>query len=136
MNIKSTLFLLLSLISLGINAQTDDQFWFVAPEVTSNHGDNPIVIRVSAFAEDADITLSQPANPNFTPINLTVIAGSTESIDLTAFQTLIENQPANQVLNKGLLLESSVPVTAYYEVNNFVNPEIFALKGKNALGQT
>lgn len=136
MNLKSTLFLFLSLVSLGIKAQTDDQFWFVAPEVTSNHGDNPIVIRVSAFAEDADITLSQPANPNFTPINLTVIAGSTETIDLTAFQTLIENQPANQVLNKGLLLESSVPVTAYYEVNNFVNPEIFALKGKNALGQT
>jgi len=136
MNLKQTLFLLLLMVSLGIKAQTDDQFWFVAPEVTSNHGDNPIVIRVSAFAEDADITLTQPANSNFTPINLTVIAGSTETINLTAFQTLIENQPANQVLNKGLLLESSVPVTAYYEVNNFVNPEIFALKGKNALGQT
>lgn len=134
--IKSSIFLFFTIVSFGLNAQTDDQFWFVAPEVTSNHGDNPIVIRVSAFAEDADITLSQPANPNFTPINLTVLAGSTETIDLTAFQTLIENQPANQVLNKGLLLESSVPVTAYYEVNNFVNPEIFALKGKNALGQT
>lgn len=135
--LKSALFVALSIFSsITLNAQTDQQFWFVAPEVTSNHGDNPIVFRVSAFSEDANITVSQPANPNFAPISLTIAAGTTETIDLTAFQNLIENQPANQALNKGLLLESSVPVTAYYEVNNFVNPEIFALKGKNALGQT
>jgi gliding motility-associated-like protein len=135
-HLKSLLFLVFTFTFGVLNAQTDDEFWFAAPEVTSNHGDSPIFIRVSAFSQDADITLSQPANPNFTPINLTIIAGSTETIDLSPFQTLIENQPANQVLNKGLYLQSSVPVTAYYEVNSFVNPEIFALKGKNALGQT
>ena len=128
--------LFLGLISTVLQAQTDTEFWFVAPEVTSNHGDAPIVMRVSANTSPADITLSQPANPAFIPITLTIPAGTTQSIDLTPFQTLVENQPPDQVLDKGILLESSVPVTAYYEVNNGVNPEIFPLKGGNALGTT
>jgi len=129
----STIFFL-TLISSALRAQTDTEFWFVAPEVTSGHGDAPIVMRVSANVLPADITLSQPANPSFVPITLTIPAGTTQSIDLTPFQTLVENQPPDQVLDKGILLESSVPVTAYYEVNNNLNPEIFPLKGGNALG--
>lgn len=128
------LFIVLLGVIKPLNSQTDTEFWFVAPEATSGHGDAPIVLRVSAFAADADINLSIPANPGFVPIILTIPAGNTESINLSAFLTQIENQPINQVLNKGLRLTSSVPVTAYYEVNNNVNPEIFALKGSNALG--
>lgn len=132
--LKTTFTLLFLLFVNALMSQTDTEFWFVAPEASSGHGDSPIVLRVSAFTGDADINLSMPANPGFTPIVLTIPAGNTESIDLTAFMNQIENQPANQVLNKGLKLSSSVPVTAYYEVNSFVNPEIFALKGSNALG--
>ena len=117
-----------------LQAQTDTEFWFVAPEVTSGHGDAPIVMRVSASLQAADIVLSQPANPAFVPITLTIPPGTTQSIDLTPFQTQVENQPPDQILDKGILLESSVPVTAYYEVNNGFNPEIFPLKGDNALG--
>ena len=124
----------LGLISSSLQAQTDTEFWFVAPEVTNNHGDAPIVMRISASASPANITLSQPANSAFLPISLTIPAGTTQTIDLTPFQTLIENQPPDQVLNKGILMESDVPVTAYYEVNNGLNPEIFPLKGGNALG--
>ena len=86
-------------------AQTDTEFWFVAPEVTSGHGDAPIVMRVSANVLPADIILSQPANPSFVPITLTIPAGTTQSIDLTPFQTLGENQSPDQVLDKGVLLE-------------------------------
>jgi gliding motility-associated-like protein len=117
-----------------LSAQTDTEFWFVAPEITSGHGDSPIVLRVSANELPADIVLSQPATNAFTPIVLTIPAGTTQTIDLTPFKDLLENQPPDQVLDKGLLLQSSVPVTAYYEVNYSNNPEIFALKGTNALG--
>jgi len=34
----------------------------------------------------------------------------------------------------GILITSDIPITAYYEVNNNNNNEIFALKGANALG--
>ena len=128
------LFLICLLPFSRLDAQNDTQFWFVAPEVTSGHGDSPILLRVSANAQDAEITVSMPANPAFVPINQTIPAGTSQSINLSAFQNLIETKPADQVLNSGILLESSVPVTAYYEVNNNLNPEIFALKGGNALG--
>jgi gliding motility-associated-like protein len=117
-----------------LNAQTDTEFWFVAPEISSGHGDAPIVLRVSANELPADIVLSQPATNAFTPIVLTIPAGTTQTIDLTPFKDLLENQPPDQVLDKGILLQASVPVTAYYEVNYANNPEIFALKGTNALG--
>ncbi|MEZ5172532.1 MAG: hypothetical protein R2850_03230 [Bacteroidia bacterium] len=38
------------------------------------------------------------------------------------------------VLNYGILIQSNVPVTAYYEVNATNNPDIYALKGSNAKG--
>ncbi len=126
--------IVISLFAQKANAQTDTEFWFVAPEISSGHGDSPIVLRVSANNLPADIVLSQPATNAFTPIVLTIPAGTTQTIDLTPFKALLENQPPDQVLDKGILLQSSVPVTAYYEVNYSNNPEIFALKGTNALG--
>lgn len=128
------LFSIFMMAGTAAKAQNDTEFWFVAPEVTSGHGDSPILLRVSANVQAADITISMPANAAFTPIEQTIPAGTSQSINLSAFQNLIETKPADQVLNSGILLESSVPVTAYYEVNNNLNPEIFALKGGNALG--
>ena len=75
-----------------LSAQTDTEFWFVAPEITSGHGDSPIVLRVSANELPADIVLSQPATNAFTPIVLTIPAGTTQTIDLTPFKDLLENQ--------------------------------------------
>jgi len=139
MVIKNFNSLFLFLISLLIlqntsNAQTDTDFWFVAPEVTSGHGDSPILLRISALSTASQVTVTQPANAGFTPIVVTISPNSTSTIDLSPFQNLIENQPADQVLNKGIRISASAPVTAYYEVNSNNNPEIFALKGSNAKG--
>ncbi|RYF10162.1 MAG: hypothetical protein EOO40_05675 [Deltaproteobacteria bacterium] len=43
---------------------------------------------------------------------------------------------ANAVADKGILITSSSDITAYYEVVSTCNcnPELFALKGKSALG--
>ncbi len=116
--------------------QTNTDFWFAAPEVTSAHGDQPIFLRLTSFSQSATVVISEPANSvaNFPPINVYILANSTVSVNLTTLKNQVECKPPNTPLNLGLLIHSNVPITAYYEVSNTVNPEIFILKGNNALG--
>ena len=115
-------------------SQTATEFWFVAPEVYYSHGDRPIWMRISTTNDTANINLRQPARPLFNPIIATINPNSTFSINLTAWIDSIENKPANTVLNYGLYLTSDKPVNAYYEEASDNNPELFTMKGKNALG--
>jgi gliding motility-associated-like protein len=133
--ISRRLGLLLLLVSDGaLVAQIDTEFWFVAPNLTEAHGDAPVIMRFTAFEKPANVIISQPANRAWQPITLQVFAGQSRSIDLTVHLSLLENTPAFTPLNKGLHIQSDQPVTAYYEVNHMFNPDIFALKGRNALG--
>lgn len=115
-------------------AQTDTSFWFVAPDITSEHGDKPIYLRITALNENATVTITQPANNSFTPIIVNVSANTSQSVELTSFLSALENLPENVVLNKGLFIRSTKFVTVYYEESSNNNPEIFVLKGRNALG--
>lgn len=132
--------LLLLLIYLQSFAQIDTRFWFAAPEVTALHADSPVYLRISAMDEAASVTISQPADPTFEPITRTVAANTTISIDLSSRLANLENKPEDKVLDKGLYIESTREITAYYEVlgSTFalgvVNSDIFTLKGKNGLG--
>jgi len=126
--------LVLLLISFQTNAQIDKEFWFVAPDLAQSHGDRPIYMRISTMEDTANITLRMPANLGFTPITQQINPNTTFSIDLTTWINIIENTPANTVLDRGLLLTSNRNVTAYYECANASNPGIFSLKGKNAVG--
>ena len=127
-------FLLLYILFIGINsyAQIDNEFWFVAPEVTKDHGDSPIIFRISTLNQPAKVTISQPANSGFTPISFNVSANTMHSEVMTVNDA--ENRPANTVNNKGFLITSDVDITVYYEVNHTNNPDKFTLKGNNALG--
>src|ERR1700761_5577724 len=130
--------LLMSVLVLRVFAQTDQQFWFVAPNVDDNNANFniPIVLRMTAVSAAA-VTISVPANPAFTPININIPAGATQTVDLSVWVNLLQSAPANTIQNKGILITSSSPVTAYYEVVSSYcncNPEVFSLKGKNALG--
>ena len=116
------------------SAQIDTEFWFVAPDIAQSHGDRPIVMRISTMEDTANIMLRMPANLSFSPITQTIDPNTTYSIDLTPWIDIIENAPADQVLNRGLLLTSDNDVTAYYEIAHPNNPGIFSLKGKNAVG--
>ncbi|MBI5324290.1 MAG: T9SS type A sorting domain-containing protein [Ignavibacteriae bacterium] len=131
---------LLFVLSVTAYCQTDTEFWFVAPEVSRNSSedlDRPIFLRMSSFDHPSLVTVSQPANPSFTPITVNIAANSSQTVDLTPFIDIIENKPPDRVLNYGLYIKATKPIQAYYEVasleTNF-NPELFALKGKNALG--
>ena len=129
----SILFVLM--ISCFAFGQADIEFWFVAPEVDAGYGDDPIFLRLTAKNQAAIVTIGQPANLGGVTLTQTIPANTTVSINLTPFKALLENQPANTVLVKGIQIQSTNPITAYYEVANASNPEIFPLKGSSALGQ-
>lgn len=134
---KIPLALFLSCFYTALLAQKDTVFWFVVPEITKGLGyDNPAVFRFSTFDAAATVTLSLPADPSFPVQQLTIPAGSSGVIVMSNWVELIENKPPGVVLSKGILIRSTRPVTAYYETIGLLqtNPEIYALKGHNALG--
>jgi gliding motility-associated-like protein len=142
----STLLLILLGIRLSAMAQTDTEFWFVAPEVYgatnipnrpeegAPHGDSPIYLRVSGTGKPTKVTVSQPANPAFNPYTLNIVADETQTINLTPQISRIENWPPATILPYGIHLTSEEPIRAYYEESSGNNPEIFPLLGSNALG--
>ena len=139
-NILSTAVAICAMISsIELRAQTDSVFWFAAPEVTrsSANWDRPIVFRITAYGEPANVVIDQPANASFPDTLVQVPASGTFTFDLTPWIDSIENKPADAVLNYGLRLLSDAPVTVYYEVVSAqcdCQTEIFALKGQTALG--
>ena len=137
------MFLLLSIVfyCLCVQAQSDSVFWFVAPEVcqgtsSTSFYDRPIKINFASFNNyPINVTISQPANSAFSPIVNTIPANGALTINLTPWIDIIENKPADAILPYGLLIQTSGLVNANYEVNmGETNPEIYSLKGKNALG--
>ena len=127
---------LLVLVPFLLPGQTNTDFWFAAPEVTSAHGDQPIYLRLTSFSQSAIVVISEPANTvaNFPPMTVYIPPNGSVAVDLTALKDQVECKPPNTALNLGLYIHSEHPITAYYEVANTVNPEIFILKGNNALG--
>jgi PKD repeat protein len=141
---------------INIHAQTDNLFWFGAPDVSSTHGLNhppsvlgngaPIYLHVTAV-KPTTVTISQPANPSFVPItfNLNELEHRTVRLDnIPGFDVdMIETYPqpwpipvGNQVQKKAFKIVSSPgDITVYYELDNYWNRDIFALKGRNALGR-
>ncbi|GAC1438193.1 MAG: hypothetical protein NVSMB63_01390 [Sediminibacterium sp.] len=60
-------------------------------------------------------------------------------MDLTSQLDIIENKPANTILNYGIRISATAKISAYYEVEgkrglNYFNPEIFSLKGAISKG--
>ena len=123
-------------LTYDCNSQIDTEFWFVAPEVNLNHGDRPIYLKFATYSNSSTIVVSQPANDNFQPIEFQMDANDSYVLDVTAFIDNIENKPSNTVLDYGIKIVSSSEIMVYYEVSPGCNcnPDIFALKGKNALG--
>lgn len=127
------LFFFLFISGYGFS-QSNTEFWFVAPEVTSGHGDRPIFLYLTSFDEAATVTITQPANPAFAPIVINIPANGTRQEELTSRIDMIENKPPNTVLPYGIHITATKPITAYYEEAFTNNTDIFTLKGDNALG--
>lgn len=129
-----TTFLFLLFAVLQSFGQVDTEFWFAPPEVTSGHGEFPLVLRVSTQATAATVRVLQPARGNLELANFTLPPNTTRNLDLTDQIVNLETGVPNTVLKTGLRIVSSAPITAYYEEASYFNAEIFVLKGKNALG--
>ncbi|MEE4177578.1 MAG: PKD domain-containing protein [Bacteroides sp.] len=142
---RPLLVLLLLLFFAGsLKAQTDTEFWFVAPRVTEGHGFDPSVpnyyggrkfyLRFASMSLPATITIDMPANPAFTPIEFTMPANAAHTEDLSDLYDILWHPMPNEIHGRGLHITSTTPVTAYYEIGTYYNTDIFSLKGKNALG--
>jgi gliding motility-associated-like protein len=117
-----------------VKAQIDTLFWFAAPEVSASAGDTPIFLRFMTYADAATVTVSLPANGGFAPINLSIPANAVDSINLTPFLASIESPAANVVSNNGIKVTSTSNISAFYELRNASNKEIFTLKGNKSIG--
>ena len=139
------LFLLFTAYLLFFNsvtiAQQDTEFWFVAPDVYDRHNSDimglPIKLDLTNFNDHSvQVTISQPANSGFAPIQVTLAANQSQAVDLSDRVQMVENKPYHNVNPYGILVTATDKITAYYEVNlGLKNAEIYSLKGKNALGK-
>lgn len=111
-----------------------NSFWFAAPDVDASHGDEPLVIRVSAFEEDVAYRISMPSQPAFSSIQGIASAGSIRTIDLTPVKSLVETSTPDAVGNHGILVEVTGTGLPYFEVTHPNNPAILNLKGGLGLG--
>lgn len=135
LDVRPSLFLICLIFStICARSQSDTEFWFGAPDLQTAHGDRPILLRVASADLPATVTISIPANNAFTPLSFPLAANQSASIDLTPYIDLIENGTPNTVLKKGILLQSTAGVSVYYDINNNFNGDLYALKGRNALG--
>ncbi len=127
-------------ISLVVIAQEDTEFWFVAPDVSGNHGDRPIHLVVTSLAFETYVQITMPANGEFETIGINLPPNTTRLIDLSQRVNQIENviytssNTYDPFSNKGIRIRATAPIKAYYEVSSPRNPDMFSLKGKNALG--
>ncbi len=134
-------YLYLLIIAFAINtlaiAQTGTEFWLAPPNITNDHhavDSIKVYLTFTCLDTAANITISQPANPSFTPITFSMSANSSHREYMGPYVHLMETKPTNTILNTGLLIQSTHKVSVYYEYDNHNNPDIFALKGKNSLG--
>ena len=126
------IFLLTLLAGSNSLAQVGQEFWFVAPEVTSDHGDSPVVFRITAFDQDANVNIYLGTNQTTPIATLNVPAGTQQKYE--ANKENIENKPSNTINNKGIFVTSDQDISVYYEITHSNNPDKFTLKGENALG--
>ena len=125
------IFFLLSSFYLS-KAQVDTAFWFAVPDISEIHADRPVAFRFSTFDEPAIIRITLPAQNDLVIAELSIPSSSQESFvisDPDFLETIHSN-----IQNKGVLITSSVPITAYYEITPSINPDIYTLKGRFALG--
>ena len=130
---KFLLIFLLVFVALGLRAQIDNLFWFAAPDISANHAHNPITFCFTSFSSPATVTISQPANPAFTPVTVNLNPYSYYALDVTSQENIVETAPVNTVCNYGFKIVSTANITTYYQLGAN-NSEIYTLKGRNALG--
>lgn len=137
---------LIILLPLSLSGQIDTEFWFAAPDITSEYGQAPkngapISLHFTALYATT-VTVSRPADPSFVPIQISLQDLEHKSIELSAILPInqIETYPRaltdpTAYQDKGFKI-TAYPgeISCYYELDNKQNKDIFPLKGTNGLG--
>lgn len=132
--LKQNLFIALLLCAFSSLQATTYEYWFAAPDLSSDLGDSPVEVIITTTSKAANVELSIPANPSFTPITRNLSAWDHESISLSAYLSLIE-PTAGAVESKGILIESSSPINVQYAVLHPNNMVYYTVKGSAAFGK-
>ncbi len=149
--LKYITIIVLVMFTLNVNvyAQTDTEFWFVNPEISNNHGDDPVIFMFTTREFAAEVTISMPAEPAFNDTIIYIPAYTTDSMQLVQADprfALVENTtvvdqyntlPAasrNNIGNKAVLITSTAPINVYFTQDRTNNSDIYALKGGNGIG--
>ncbi|MDY6327466.1 MAG: gliding motility-associated C-terminal domain-containing protein [Bacteroidales bacterium] len=127
------LIVVLAFTACGTRAQIDNLFWFAAPDISPNHAHDPITFCFTSFSDSAKVTVTQPANPSFTPKVFNLAPYSYRAYDVTNIESSIATAPQNTVKNTGFKITSTSKVTTYFQLGAN-NSEIYTLKGRNGLG--
>lgn len=132
------------LIHKNLVSQTDYEFWFAAPAIATQtippssvivtQLNKPIRLYITTAEGPATVKIEQPANSSFIPIFITVTNDSAKEVNLTPFLDIIENKPADTILNYGLKISSDKRISAIYEIQSPENAATYTLYGNNALG--
>ena len=154
-----TLFMFLLLLQglQPVQAQTDTEFWFAVPKLSQSHdwGRRKFFIRVATLNLPATITISLPADPTFQPMVFDVPANTALTVPLLSDQAYnynddladiladgveeyifrLWNELPDVVYDRGIHIHATNLITAYFEIGTINNPDIFSLKGRNALGK-
>ena len=137
--------ILIIIFSLNSFAQTDKEFWFCVPQLTSQHETDIPKLVITAFENDAKVNIDMPRQDAFIPITLNVPAGTSKIYQLSDYMSS-NNQETNIlesglygescfVKDKGIHITSNELITVYLERGAGSNNDIWALKGKNAFGK-
>ncbi len=128
-------------LALGAWAQVDTEFWFAAPALSPKHKAEQITLNIVTCDRPANVTVSLPAAGRTLMSNKAVAAHSVYTLPLGS---IFEGQPSaylNDIATpadglvhpRGILISSTVPVSAYFTTAND-NAEIYTLKGSHGLG--
>lgn len=118
------------------NAQVGKQFWFAAPEMALHSKDMSLLMYISAQDEEAEVTISMPADSDTTSLRVHLAKNGFEEIVLAPdYDTYMEFFAAyhNEVNTNALCITSDNPISVYIQMTG-VNSETYTLKGENALG--
>lgn len=131
------LLLILSFRPGQVKAQTDTEFWFAVPKLSEGHGwpGRKFYFRFANLNLANTITISMPADNTFAPIVVDLAPNEAATVEVTAQILELWATNPNQVYDRGIRIEATNYTTAYFEVGTHYNPDIFALKGRNALGE-
>lgn len=135
--IFSTFYLILLLLPSTTFAQVGTTFWFAAPDVEDYNApeDRPIALILTGLDKTATVSINQPKNPGFSTLTVNVAANSTEIVDLTPYIDSIECKGTDTITGRGILITSTENIIATYTHYDATNPEMYSLKGDNALGK-